>query len=98
MSDMAISDLVQAAKNGEYDIPEFQREFIWRPIQVADLADSLSRGYPIGCLVVWKPVKEGEKVPFYVVDGQQRMTALCIMFGERPSWKETKEWEILDAT
>jgi len=98
MSEKAISDLVQVAMKGEYDIPEFQREFIWKPTQVADLADSLSLGYPIGCLVVWKSATTEGKEQIYVVDGQQRITALCVMFGERPHWKDPKEWEVISAT
>ena len=98
MSDITISDLVEAAVKGEYDIPEFQREFVWKPGQVAEFADSLSRGYPVGCLVVWKQVTTQGKAPVYVVDGQQRITALCVMFGKRPNWQGDKEWQVLSAT
>lgn len=98
MSEKTIVELVQAAIKGEYDIPEFQREFIWKPSQVAELADSLARGYPVGCLVVWKLDTTEGKEQIYVVDGQQRITALCIMFGERPHWKDTKEWQVISAT
>ena len=33
----------------------------------------------------------------YVVDGQQRITALCVMFGKRPDWKDDKDWQAVSA-
>ena len=98
MPERSIADLVQAAVKGEYDIPEFQREFIWKPAQVSQLVDSLSNGYPIGCLVVWKSTTTEEKEQIYVVDGQQRITALCILFGERPYWQDAKDWTSVSAS
>ncbi|MBI4288271.1 MAG: DUF262 domain-containing protein [Chloroflexi bacterium] len=98
MTDQTITDVVQAAIKGNYDIPEFQREFIWKPGQVAALAESLSLGYPVGCLVVWKSTDKDGKERIYVVDGQQRITALCIMFGKQPYWKDIKEWQVISAT
>jgi hypothetical protein len=98
MPEKSISELVKVAIKGEYSIPEFQREFIWQPKQVGELADSLSRGYPVGCIVVWKSSTTEGKEQIFVVDGQQRITALCIIFGECPQWKEKDEWQVLDAT
>ena len=98
MSEVAISDLVEASVKGDYQIPEFQREFIWKPSQVAGFVDSLSRGFPVGCLVVWPQVAKEGKAPVYVVDGQQRITAFCVMFGKRPHWKDDKEWQAISDT
>ncbi len=98
MPEVAISDLVELCVKGDYEIPEFQRDFIWRPSQVAGFVDSLARGYPVGCLVVWQPEMKEGKVPVYVVDGQQRTTALCVMFGKRPAWKPEKDWQAVSAT
>ena len=39
-------------KSGEIAIPEIQRPFVWKPIQVRDLVDSLYMGYPTGYLIV----------------------------------------------
>jgi len=97
MPEIAISDLVEASVKGDYQIPEFQREFIWKPSQVAGFVDSLSSGFPVGCLVVWPQVAEEGKAPVYVVDGQQRITALCVMFGKRPQWKDDKDWQAVSA-
>ena len=37
----------------EYVLPAIQREFVWRPVQIARLFDSLLRGYPIGSFLFW---------------------------------------------
>ncbi len=44
---------------GDIAIPEFQRAFEWDAKRVAELADSLYKGYPIGMLIFWE--KEDEK-------------------------------------
>ena len=63
-------------------IPEMQRPFVWKKIQVRDYMDSLYRGYPTGNFTIWKnhdvrlkdgKMSEGKKI---IIDGQQRITAL----------------------
>ena len=95
MPEVAIADLVEACRNGDYQIPEFQRDFVWRPFQLAAFVDSLSSGFPVGCLTVWSQVTEEGEECVYVVDGQQRLTALCVMFGGRPTWKDDKQWQAI---
>ena len=48
-----IRELVEQAVQGRLDIPEFQRDFVWRPDQVRSLVDSLYRDYPIGQILTW---------------------------------------------
>ena len=61
---------------------------MWNPLGVRDLAESLWRDYPIGPLLIWQ--REGdasaERLLSLVVDGQQRLTSLCILLGYRPRW------------
>lgn len=98
MPEVTVSNLVEACVKGDYQIPEFQREFVWNSHQLAAFADSLSQGFPVGCLTIWPQVtKEGEAT-VYVVDGQQRLTALCVMFGRRPDWKDDKKWQAISDT
>ena len=84
--------LVDQAASGTIDVPEFQREFVWRPDQVVSLVDSVYRDYPIGQILMWerpagKEAAEGASSSTeWLVDGQQRMTALCLMFDRRPRW------------
>jgi len=99
MPELKVFDLVEACVQGDYQIPEFQREFVWRPSQVAAFADSLSQGFPVGALTVWPQTVKQKQVVVYVVDGQQRLTALCILFGKRPCWRDQREWDkIVDTT
>lgn len=79
-------------EKGQMKIPQFQREFVWELKKCASLMDSIVKGYPIGTLIFWKTKdrlrsvrnigdcalpepQEGDFVEF-VLDGQQRLTAL----------------------
>ena len=85
--------IVSAAIKGDYAVPELQRGFVWSPRQVLDLADSLSQNFPVGSILTWKSetVQHGDsknelQMKSWLIDGQQRTTALCTLFGKRPSW------------
>ncbi len=85
--------VVRAANQGEYAVPEFQRGFVWTAAQVREFADSLTRSYPVGSILTWKSdtaIQRGEsdqpQQKSWLIDGQQRITALCTLFGKRPDW------------
>lgn len=89
-----IWELVDRAVLHKWSIPEFQRGFVWKATQVRDLAESLWLDYPVGSLLVWnseqpqetKIAKDGVGPSQWIVDGQQRTTALSILFGRKPYW------------
>jgi hypothetical protein len=88
---VSVAEAVRNALEGRWGIPEFQREFVWRPKQICDLADSLWLGYPVGSLLLWIPPddrKDPEDAFAWVADGQQRLTALCLLAGQRPPWRK----------
>lgn len=95
-----IRDIVERAVDHTWSIPEFQRGFVWKTTQVRDLVDSLYADYPIGAMLVWNAstmVEERNvgdaKRPKWLVDGQQRATALSILFGRKPYWwSDGEEW------
>lgn len=95
-----LANLVDKAVNHKWSIPEFQRGFVWKPTQVRDLAESLWLDYPIGSLLVWNSSQVEERVAVdaqrpgqWLVDGQQRTTALCVLFGRKPYWwTSADEW------
>jgi len=66
----------------EIAIPEIQRPFVWEPVKVRNLLDSLYQGYPIGYLIAWRnpnvKLKDGSSAAGkrILIDGQQRITAL----------------------
>ncbi len=77
-----IDTLLSWVKSGEIAIPEIQRPFVWTPVKVRDLLDSLYQGYPVGYLISWRnpTVKLKDGSPSIgkriLIDGQQRVTAL----------------------
>ena len=54
VNQQAIETLLSWVKAGEIAIPEIQRPFVWKPVKVRDLLDSLYKGYPIGYIIAWK--------------------------------------------
>jgi hypothetical protein len=94
-------EIVERAVNHGWSIPEFQRGFVWKPTQVRDLAESLWLDYPIGSLLVWnsgyhaeeRVAVDAQRPSQWLVDGQQRTTALCVLFGRKPYWwPSSDEW------
>ncbi|MFZ5447064.1 MAG: GmrSD restriction endonuclease domain-containing protein [Thermodesulfobacteriota bacterium] len=92
---ISLNTLIGRLKEGRFVIPDFQREFEWRPWDIRDLMRSIFLDYYIGSLLLWKGKKEnfaalscqaihgfeGEERPESIVlDGQQRLTAMYYAF------------------
>jgi hypothetical protein len=87
-------DIVSNINKGIYQIPKFQRDFVWSKEQTAKLIDSLLKGFPIGSFILWKTknrLKSLKKIGgvvlkeikdgdyvYYILDGQQRITSLYL--------------------
>lgn len=84
--------------SGYYAIPVFQRDYVWKKEQVLELFDSISKGYPIGSVMLWRPIdmlnskdiltdeiKEEPAPAYYVLDGRQRLTTFygCVSNREK---------------
>lgn len=95
--DTDVGKLVSMIKEGELQLPEMQRRYVWPATRVRDLLDSFYRGYPSGAILVWETdrempsrelaVSQGQS-PFkghkLLLDGQQRLTSLtAILRGEQ---------------
>jgi hypothetical protein len=93
-------DIVKQAVSKNVDIPEFQRDFVWDPEQVKKLAESLYRDYPVGSFLLWDSsayqearTAGGAQASLWIVDGQQRTTALCLLFSQKPYWwADAESW------
>ena len=88
-------DIIRNIENGIYQIPKFQRDFVWDKNKSAKLIESLLKGYPIGSFILWKTkerlkslkklggeiLKEIKEGDFvyYILDGQQRITSLYLV-------------------
>jgi Protein of unknown function DUF262 len=99
---IAVKDIIERSVNHKWSIPEFQRGFVWKATQVRDLIESLWLNYPVGTLLVWdsagpvqtRSASDAQSPELWVVDGQQRTTALCILSGRKPYWwSSADEWE-----
>jgi hypothetical protein len=83
----SLSKLIEDIDTGEIGLPDIQRPFVWTPVKVRDLFDSMYNGFPVGYLLFWgnlstngaRQIGAGSKqsVPrLLIVDGQQRLTSL----------------------
>jgi len=95
-----IQTLIEEVKSGKFVLPSFQREYEWDEDDIRDLIDSIINHYPIGTIILWKPsnvnseidpfseplidVEQKPREIFYVIDGQQRLTSLLLLFN---GWK-----------
>ena len=92
---VSLNTLIGRLREGRFVIPDFQREFEWKPWDVRDLMRSIFLDYYIGSLLLWSGTKknfaalscepiygyEGSaKAEYIVLDGQQRLTAMYYAF------------------
>ena len=92
---VSLNTLIGRLREGRFVIPDFQREFEWKPWDIRDLMRSIFLDYYIGSLLLWTGTKEnyealsceriygykGSSKPEYIVlDGQQRLTAMYYAF------------------
>lgn len=96
----------ELSRTTTYLLPTFQRDYIWDEEDVKEFIDSMIKGYPVGSIILWKPSRNvyendpfskpiiGEKdfnrEVYYVIDGQQRLTTLLLMFN---NWEISREDE-----
>lgn len=90
-----LRDLVREFSSGQIQLPQFQRDYVWKPRKIRNLLDSLWRGFPIGGFYLWRPTgaaidpkpkaigatRIGPQFVGYLIDGQQRLTSLEAAFG-----------------
>lgn len=93
---ISLGTLISRLGEGRYVIPDFQRDFEWKPWDIRELLRSVFHDYYIGSLLLWKGKPENflalscenvygyggsETSPEHIVlDGQQRLTALHYAF------------------
>ena len=92
---VSLNTLIGHMREGRFVIPDFQREFEWKPWDIRDLMRSIFADYYIGSLLLWKAKDQnvellaceglygyaGTASPDYIVlDGQQRLTAMHYAF------------------
>lgn len=102
-----VFEIVARAVSHDWSVPEFQRGFVWKAPQVRDLAESLWLDYPVGSILLWDSTSQKNppeprgalddgRSNLWLVDGQQRATALCILSGRKPYWwANSDEWNTI---
>ena len=55
---ISLNSLLNRLKAGNFVIPDFQREFEWKPWDIKELMRSIFLDYYIGSLLLWKGKKE----------------------------------------
>ncbi|MDP2938534.1 MAG: DUF262 domain-containing protein [Candidatus Omnitrophota bacterium] len=100
---MKIAQLLEAIKELEVVIPEFQREYVWNLDQSKELMVSLFNNYPTGSILIWETnnppeiknnaVKKDKMGWIKVLlDGQQRITTLYLFIkGKTPQYYTEKD-------
>lgn len=93
---LPLREVIQGIKKGEYQLPDFQRGWVWDDEHVRSLLVSIARSFPIGAVMT---LETGGDVHFHVrpienvileapvepdkliLDGQQRLTSLTQVLG-----------------
>src|SRR6186713_3239003 len=87
-----LHELLRNCDKGEYQLPDFQRSWVWDEDRIKSLIASVSRAFPIGALMTLetggtadfkpRPIEGAPRAVMQVkpqallLDGQQRMTSL----------------------
>ena len=86
-----LMELLRSAEKGTLQLPDFQRGWVWDDEHVRDLLASISRGFPIGAVMLLqaggdelrfktRPLEgaeaNGVEPKHLILDGQQRLTSL----------------------
>src|SRR5690554_1280125 len=53
-----LANLIASVAEGDYRIPQFQREFVWPKGKIRELFDSIYREFPIGSFFLWRAGRE----------------------------------------
>lgn len=87
---VALKDLMRDCHEGKLRLPDFQRDWVWDQDRIINLLASVSEGFPVGALMTLEASSEisfatlaiegaptaSKPLEAYLLDGQQRMTAL----------------------
>ena len=103
-----ITTYLDNLRRSQYQIPTFQREVVWDRDRVKRLWDSICKFYPLGSILVWRTETKlhnhreigghqlreqpSSKEFHYLLDGQQRTTALLTsMYGGKIKGEDARD-------
>lgn len=91
----AVSDILGIEANVKYVIPKYQREYVWRKPEWATLFDDLLEndpGYFLGSIICVRE-SNGDALKtqvLEVIDGQQRLASISLLYAAIYEWLGTK--------
>lgn len=99
-----IENLLKDIENEDLVLPEFQRDFVWKPDDFKKFITSVYKAWPTGSLLIWKtrkpPKLRGDAKPSegvytrILLDGQQRLSTLYfIINGKNPPFYKGEHLE-----
>jgi hypothetical protein len=53
----SLKNYLEEFEQGAFQIPSFQRDFLWTQDDIKQLFDSIKNNYPIGSILFWKPLE-----------------------------------------
>ncbi|VXC19581.1 conserved hypothetical protein [Flavobacterium sp. 9AF] len=53
----SLKNYLEEFEQGVFQIPSFQRDFLWTQDDIKQLFDSIKNNYPIGSILFWKPLE-----------------------------------------
>jgi Protein of unknown function DUF262/CAP12/Pycsar effector protein, TIR domain len=104
---LKVRDVVEDYRSGRLVVPEFQREYVWKPSRAPRLIDSIYRGFPISVLLLWtsdvetrsrrkEPRPSRSALISWLIDGQQRVITLSRIFSGDEGIHDDAERTIVD--
>lgn len=76
ITDYTIANLIDSLRSAVWQVPKFQREFVWDTSAIAGLATSIIDAYPIGMITLWEQSDRNpldlERLSIQDYDGQAR--------------------------
>lgn len=93
--------LLDQIDNRDLALPDFQRDFVWKPGETRELVRSVMQSFPAGTILLMqggakhfkpRPFSEaatlaGVEPSFLALDGQQRLTSLSLAFSGRGDYR-----------
>jgi uncharacterized protein with ParB-like and HNH nuclease domain len=72
-----IDSLVSRLEKKDIEIPDFQREYVWKQKQASRFIESLLLNFPVPSILL---TKNRETNNFLVIDGQQRLITIASFY------------------
>jgi len=105
-NDTSLADILKNIDSGSYQLPDFQRGWVWDDERICALISSIYSAWPVGALMFlsyggdtirfkYRTFTNAEadiKPNVLVLDGQQRLTSIyCAMFSTKPVPTQTAQ-------